>query len=229
MFKHAYWLFSHLGLMTLSASYLMGFRYSADAPAVNVLYNILLYLAFIAVHIVMTMPAFKRLVFGHPQGSSFERRIYVTVSVVSWIVVYALHWPVAGFAYVPPEWVRYVGYCAVLLAIVAFFEFATFEGLANLLGMPGTEISHTVGAETPLMTEGPYAVVRHPMYRAAFFIAFCSLLIHPNACQLLFALMTTASFVGFIPFEEYQLLRARGDTYRRYMEATRYRLFRGVW
>ena len=229
MFKHVYWLFSHLGLMTLSASYLMGFRTAADAPAVNLLYNLLLYLAFIAVHIVMTMPAFKKLVFGHPQGSSFERRVYVTVSVLSWIAVYALHRPLAGFSYVPPAWVQYVGYCAVLLAIVAFFEFATFDGLAHLLGMPGTQISHTVGAETPLMTDGPYAVVRHPMYRAAFFIAFCSLLIHPNACQLMFAIMTTASFVGFIPFEEYQLLRARGDAYRQYMQATPYRLFRGVW
>jgi protein-S-isoprenylcysteine O-methyltransferase Ste14 len=145
------------------------------------------------------------------------------------VVVYAVHWPMRGFAYVPPAWLQYVGYCAVLLAIVAFFEFATFEGLANLVGMPGTELSHTVGAETPLMTDGPYAVVRHPMYRAAFYLAFCSLLIHFNACQLLFALMTTASFFCFIPFEEYQLLRARGDEYRRYMQTTPYRLFRGVW
>lgn len=229
MFRRAYWLFSHLGLMTLSASFLMGFRSSAEAPAVNLLYNLLLYLAFIAVHIVMTMPAFKRVIFGRPEGSPFERRIYVTISIVSWLVVYALHWPTPGFAYVPPPWLQYVGYCAVLLAFVAFFEFATFEGLASLVAVPGTNLSHTVGAETPLMTEGPYAVVRHPMYRAAFYVAFCSLLIHPNTCQLQFALMATASFFGFIPFEEYQLLRARGDAYRRYMEATPYRIFPGVW
>jgi protein-S-isoprenylcysteine O-methyltransferase Ste14 len=178
---------------------------------------------------VMTMPAFKKAVFGRPEGSPFERRIYVSISVVSWVAMYALHWPVAGFAFTPPAWLEYIGYCAVVLAIVAFFEFATFEGLANLLGMPGTVISHTVGGETPLMTDGPYAAVRHPMYRAALFIAFCSLLIHPNACQLLFAVMTTASFLGFIPFEEYQLLRARGDQYRQYMQRTPYRVFRGVW
>jgi protein-S-isoprenylcysteine O-methyltransferase Ste14 len=207
----------------------MGFRASADAPTLNLLYNALLYLAFIAVHIVMTMPAFKRTVFGRPEGTPFERRIYVTISVLSWVAVYAFHRPTPGFAYASPPWLQYAGYCAMLLGLVAFFEFATFEGLAKLVAMPGASLSHSVGAETPLMTEGPYAVVRHPMYRAALFVTFCSLLIHPNTCQLQFALMTTASFFGFIPFEEYQLLRARGDEYRRYMQTTPYRIFRGVW
>ena len=58
-----------------------------------------------------------------------------------------------------------------------FFEFANFEALDNLLGVPGAEIRHSVGSETPLMTEDPYANVRHPMYRAAFFLTFSSLLI----------------------------------------------------
>ena len=79
------------------------------------------------------------------------------------------------------------------------------------------------------MVDGPYASVRHPMYRAAFFATLASLLIHPNAGQLLFAIMVTASFVGFIPFEEHQLLKARGEEYRAYMARTPYRVFRGVW
>ncbi len=95
--------------------------------------------------------------------------------------------------------------------------------------MPGTELSHSVGAETPLMTEGPYARVRHPMYRAAFFYAFSSLLIHPNAGQLLFAVMVSASFLGFISFEERQLIKARGEEYRDYMRRTPYRVFHDLW
>lgn len=229
MLRRAYWLFGHLGLMTLSASFIMGFRYASDAPLSNYWFNILLYAAFVVVHIVMTMPAFKRAVYGNPAGTLTDRRVYVTISVVSWVLVYWLHRPVPGFGYESPAWLAYVGLCAVLLSIVGFFEFATFEGLASLLGMPGTQLSHSVGDETPLMTEGPYAQVRHPMYRAAFFLAFTSLLVHPNAGQLLFAVMVTASFVGFIPFEEHQLLEARGDQYRSYMAQTPYRLFQGIW
>jgi protein-S-isoprenylcysteine O-methyltransferase Ste14 len=67
------------------------------------------------------------------------------------------------------------------------------------------------------------------MYRAAACIAFSSLLIHPNAAQALFAVLTTASFLGFIPFEERQLINARGQEYRDYMRETPYRVFRGIW
>jgi NnrU protein len=229
MFRRAYWLFGYLGLMALSASFIMGFRYSADAPPANYAFNIALYAVFVAVHIVMTMPAFKRAVYGNPAGTLVERRVYVSISVISWILVYWLHRPVGGFGYESPAWLTYVGLCAVLLSIVGFFEFATFEGLGHLIGMPGTQLSHSVGAETPLMTDGPYAKVRHPMYRAAFFLAFCSLLVHPHAGQLLFAVMITASFVGFIPFEEHQLIRGRGEQYREYMARTPYRLFYGIW
>lgn len=229
MFKRVYWVFAYLGLMTLSASFIMGFRYAADAPLSNYAFNILLYAGFIAVHIVMTMPALKRAIYGSPAGSPTERRVYISISVVTWILVYWLHKPVPGFGYESPTWLAYVGLCAVLLSLIGFFEFATFEGLGKLVGMPGSELSHSAGSESPLMTEGSYAHVRHPMYRAAFFLAFCSLIVHPNTGQLLFALMITASFVGFIPFEEHQLLRARGDDYRAYMTQTPYRLFPGVW
>jgi len=229
MFTRLYWLFSYLGVMTFSAAFIMGFRHAPDAPTGNLLFNLIVFLVFIVVHIVMTMPAFKNAVFGDPAGTPSERRVYVAVSVITWVGMYILHKPVAGFAFVPPGWLQYVGLCAVLLSVIAFFEFATFESLGQLLGMPGTELSHSVGGETPLMSEGPYASVRHPMYRAAVLIAFSSLLLHPHSGQLLFALMTSVSFLGFIPFEEYQLMKARGEEYREYMRRTPYRAFRGVW
>lgn len=229
MLRSLYWLFSHLGMMTVFAAFIMGFRHDPSAPLVNVGFNLLLYAAFLAVHIVMTMPIFKKTLFGRPEGTPFERRIYVTISVVTWVGLYALHWPVPGFAFDSPAWLRFVGFCGAVFSVVGFFEFATFESLGKLLGMPGTELSHSVGSESPLMTEGSYASVRHPMYRAAVFLGVSSLLIHPHAGQLLFAILTGISFVGFIPFEERQLVQARGEQYRAYMEQTPYRLFRRIW
>ena len=229
MFVRLYWMFSCLGLMTLSASLIRGFRYEPDAPTANVWFNIGLYAVFFLVHIVMTLPAFKSILFGRPQGTLVERRVYITVSIVTWIGVYWLHRPIPGFGWEPPEWVAFLGLCMVLFSIVAFFEFATFEMLANLLGMPGSALSHTVGSETPLVTEGPYAKVRHPMYRAAFFLALSSLVVHPNAGQLLFAVMIAASFIGFIPIEERQLIKARGEEYLAYCSNTPYRVFHGIW
>jgi protein-S-isoprenylcysteine O-methyltransferase Ste14 len=228
MIKRAYWIFSYLGLMTIWASFIMGFRYQRDAPAANLWFNVLLYAVFIAIHIALTMPAVKRAIYGKRAGTPVERQIYVGITVVTWVALYAVHKPIGGFGWESPAWLVYLGYCALLLALVGFFEFATFEGLDQLLGVAGS-LSHSVGSETPLMTEGPYASVRHPMYRAAFFVTFSSPLLHPNASQLLFAILTSASFLGFIPFEEHQLLQARGDEYRAYIARTPYRVFRGVW
>ena len=73
MFKRAYWLFAYLGMMVVAASFLMGFRYSPDAPASNYVFNIVLYGVWVAVHIVMTMPGFKRAVYGSPGGTPLER------------------------------------------------------------------------------------------------------------------------------------------------------------
>lgn len=229
MFARLYTPFAFFGAMSFSAAFFMGFRHVPGAPAANILYNILLFAVFIAVHIVMTMPAFKQAVFGRPEGTLRERQIYVTISVVTWVGLFYLHEPVGIFGFSSPAWLQFVGYCAMVLSIVAFFEFATFEAIGGLLGLPGTDLSHSVGAETPILTEGSYARVRHPMYRAAFCITFSSLLVHPNAAQLLFAILTSAGFLGFIPFEEHQLIKARGDAYREYMRATPYRAFRGIW
>ena len=229
MFRTAYWLFSYLGLMTVGASFLVGFRYQKDAPLENLWFNLVLYAAFAAVHIAMTVPAFKRLLFRGAAGTPFERRIYIITTVVTWVALYWLHRPIGGFGWDPPVWLQYLGFCIFLLAEVSFYEFSTFENLGMFLGVPGAELAFSAGAETPLMTAGGYSRVRHPMYRAAFVMNFASLLIHPNASQLLFAVLVTASFLLFIPFEEHQLLKARGDEYRAYMAATPYRVFRGIW
>ena len=229
MFRIVYGIFAYLGVVTLFASFTGGFRHDSGASVGNLFYDVALYGVFIGIHLLMTMPAFKAALFGRPEGTGSERRAYVAISVVTWVGVYALHAPVPGFAWTSPPWLQFLGLCGIFLSGVAFFEFATFEGLASLLGMPGAPLSHSVGAETPLMTQGPYASVRHPMYRAAIAMTFASLLVHPNATQLLFALMVSGSFLGFIPFEERQLEQHRGDAYREYRAHTPYRVFRGVW
>ena len=43
MFKRLYWLFSYLGVMTLSAAFLMGFRYEPGAPVENAIFGLVLF------------------------------------------------------------------------------------------------------------------------------------------------------------------------------------------
>jgi len=224
-----YWFIACTGLMTVSASFIIGFRHEQDASYINYFINAGLYLVFIFIHMLMTLPAFKRRVYGSVTGSAFERRVYIMVSIITWVGVYFLHKPVPGFAYLSPVWLQFLGTCLLLLCVFAFFEYANFEMMNGFIGMPGTELSHTTDKTAPLMQTGSYAMVRHPMYRAMILLTFSSLLIHPNAAQLFFAIIISLSFIGFVPFEERMLLQARGDEYAKYMEITPYRIIRGIW
>ena len=67
------------------------------------------------------------------------------------------------------------------------------------------------------------------MYRTAIAASICSLFLHPHPGPLLWGLMISATFIGFIPIEERRLIDARGEAYRAYMQATPWRLFRGIW
>jgi protein-S-isoprenylcysteine O-methyltransferase Ste14 len=218
-----------VGMMAVPAAFIMGWRYDSAAPAMNYLFNLIAFLVFMAIHVIMLLPSFKRLVYGSSQSSSAERRVYVMVSVVTWIILYVIHKPVPGPALPEIAWVQFLGICLVLLGILMFFEGVTFEFLNAFLGGPGIDLSHSADTVTPLMTEGSYASVRHPMYRGALTYTFASLLIHPQVCQLLFAVMVALGFILFIPFEEKALIRSRGDEYLTYMQAVRYRIIRGIW
>jgi protein-S-isoprenylcysteine O-methyltransferase Ste14 len=221
--------FSYLGLMAVSASLLVGFRHDPSAPVINYAYDGALYLAYVAIHYVMLTPGWKKAVTGRPEGTPAERRVYITVAVVTWVLLYAFHRPLPGPAYPANAWVVYFATCAFLLSFFAFLEGATFDALKGLLGIPGATQTHSAATTTPLLTTGSYANVRHPMYRGATFMSLASVLIHPNAAQLAWALAVALTFIAFIPLEERQLLRTRGAEYLAYMEVTRYRVLRGIW
>ncbi len=225
----AYSWFAYIGLTTVAGSLLAGFRHSPEAAASAYGFNAALLVAYMVIHYVMMLPAWKTLVSGRPEGSMRERQVYVSVAIASWVLLYAVHRPLPGPSVELPGWLTFLGTCGLLLSFLAFLEGATFESLKGLLGIPGGDQSHTATAETPLMTEGSYASVRHPMYRGFLFICLSSIIVNPNAAQLCWAVAVAAAFVLFIPIEEGQLIRARGDEYQSYMKETPYRLLRGIW
>ena len=179
-----YRVLAYFGLASVFGALLYGFRFEPGAPRMNVLYNFGLYLAFAVPHLIMTREWFKNAVWGHPGGSPTERRVFVTVGIALWLSVLVLHRPMPGPALAVPEWLHFIALLGFILSIVAFFEGSTFAALDGLLGVPGGRMSHSHGDETPLLTEGAYARVRHPMYRAAIFAGLCTVLIHGNVAAL---------------------------------------------
>lgn len=225
----AYRVFSYFGLISIFGALLYGFRYNPHAPWRNYLFDVAVYAAWAAVHLAMTRQWFKLRVYGERAGSLIERQVFIAVTVVTWLAVLWYHRAAPGGAIVLGAPMRFAGHVGFLFCVFAFFEGATFGALDGLLGVPGSAMSHSHGGETPLLTEGRYAQVRHPQYQAALLAGICSLIIHPNTAQLLWCLMIGGTFVAFIPVEEGQLIAARGDAYAAYRQRTPWRLFPGVW
>jgi protein-S-isoprenylcysteine O-methyltransferase Ste14 len=85
-----------------------------------------------------------------------------------------------------------------------------------------------VAEEQTVITTGPYAVVRHPMYVAVGIIYILSPLALGSYWAVLPALCVIFVLVARIVNEEKVLLRDLSG-YREYMERVRYRLIPGVW
>jgi hypothetical protein len=81
----AYRCIAYLGLFSLFAALLLGFRYDPTASTINYLINILLYGVFAVPHLIMTTPAFKQRMWGNPAGNLKERQFYILVTVITWV------------------------------------------------------------------------------------------------------------------------------------------------
>ena len=229
MMRSVYRVFSYFGLMSIMAAFLYGFRYDSNAAWSGYLFDIVLYGVWAAVHLVMTRSWFKQAAYGSQAGAPIERQVFIGVTVITWLMVLWYHRPLPGGSIAVSGPVRFAAMVGFLWAVFAFFEGVSFGAIDGLLGVPGTAMSHSHGAETPLLTEGRYASIRHPQYQAVILAGLCSLLIHANVAQVLWCLMIGGTFILFIPIEEAQLSAARGDAYAAYMQKTPWRLVRGIW
>jgi len=73
----------------------------------------------------------------------------------------------------------------------------------------------------PLVTDGIYRRIRHPMYTAHVLWGVAQLLLFPNLIVGPLALLAILALLGLrVPREERAMLRQFGDEYRRYMGVT---------
>jgi protein-S-isoprenylcysteine O-methyltransferase Ste14 len=85
---------------------------------------------------------------------------------------------------------------------------------------------YQVGGSVPrpadrMVTEGPYGVVRHPMYAAALCISLGLALLTQSLAFLAVAIVYLLLIVPLMPFEEDGLRRAYGDQYVSYSRRVR--------
>jgi protein-S-isoprenylcysteine O-methyltransferase Ste14 len=117
------------------------------------------------------------------------------------------------FAFPAPDWLRWAG-CALGLTSVGLFAWA--HAILGRFWSPHLQLrpGHR------LITGGPYARIRHPIYSAIVGWLMSIGLMAANWTAFVFAALAALHFLLKIKGEEKMMLEEFGDEYREYMKRT---------
>jgi len=183
------------------------------------LVNVALLGVFALQHSVMARPAFKR-AWTRIVPEPVERSTYVLASSVALIVLFWLWQPMGGVVWnvaslagrVLLHAVCAAGWLTILVSTFLINHFDLFglrQVWLHLRGRPYTQLV--------FRTPGPYRLVRHPLY-VGWLLAFWATPTMTVA-HLVFALLSTGYILAAIRLEEADLIRAHGESYRRYRDS----------
>lgn len=136
------------------------------------------------------------------------------MALLAFLVLYAISplW-LGVLALQLPAWVRWTG---IALACASFVLYGWAQATLGRTWSPHLQMRD----QHVLVTTGPYACMRHPIYAA--YIAFMSgiMLVTANWFFVGLLLLSLVIFALRIPKEEQMLLEAFEDQYRTYMQKT---------
>lgn len=143
------------------------------------------------------------------------------VLFIGWLILIGLD--AARFRWsIMPAWLQWIG--AVGLAVAMWISYATFAAnafLANVVRIQ-TERGHTV------VSSGPYAVIRHPLYAGALLFFASTALLLGSWFGLAGALALGGLLILRTALEDRELHRSL-EGYADYARRVRYKLLPGVW
>lgn len=177
-------------------------------------------LAFILVYLAQRDPALldRR---GRYSETRPEQRIIIALSALLYLAAFLLPGFDKRFGWSDvPAWVS----IAAQIVVTASLAFIFLVYKINTYASRVIEVQE----EQQVITSGPYALVRHPMYLGMLLMIIFS----PLALGSWWAVLPTLA----LPFilaarakDEEALLADELKGYREYMQKTRYRLFPGIW
>jgi protein-S-isoprenylcysteine O-methyltransferase Ste14 len=166
----------------------------------------------------------ERMSFGfQPAQKAWDKAFIVTLIVLwcGWLVLMGLDAVRFRWSSVP-VWLQAAG--AILIALCMYIAYLTFR--ANSYAAPVVKIQTERGHR--VVSTGPYAHVRHPMYAGALLFFIGTPLLLGSWWGLVAAPLITALLIARLLMEE-RMLADELAGYREYAARVRYRLIPGVW
>jgi len=161
-----------------------------------------------------------------------ERRLRTKEKEQSQKRIMRLSLPVFAAAYLLPGFDRRLGWSTVppLLSVIADLIILAGYGLFVLVMRENRYASRVIDIEEgqKVITTGPYAVVRHPMYLSGLIIYSLSPIALGSFWAMLPAALMVIIYVARIRGEE-EVLTEKLPGYRDYLKRVKYRLVPGVW
>lgn len=144
----------------------------------------------------------------------FIIRVVIFAFLVVFLVMYTINmkW-IDIYAFTLPTWLRWTGFGLGLLS-VAFWTWTQIHLDTQWSAQLQLRKEHR------LITSGPYARIRHPLYSAMFSWGIALALLNANWIFVALAILMIAGILVHIPREEKLMLEAFGDEYQAYIRRT---------
>jgi protein-S-isoprenylcysteine O-methyltransferase Ste14 len=156
-----------------------------------------------------------------PDSSALERERWLLIVIrirsfllITFLVLYILNPPWIGVFSLPfPGWSRWIGLVTGVLSLI-------FYGWSR--GTLGKVWSSYLQLQKEhfLVTTGPYARVRHPIYLAIVCYLFSITLVAANWLLFAFLVVSVVVLSVRIPKEEQMMIERFGEEYKAYMRRT---------
>ena len=138
-------------------------------------------------------------------SDKFKAYTLVSIQMISIALILVTGWPLAG--YIPLLIIQIAGVMLGIWAIV-------------IMGVKNTNITPLVKQDAHLVTNGPYAFIRHPMYSAVLLTIWPLIIDQYSLLRLTAGLILTIDLIIKMLFEE-SLLRKHFAGYESYMKETK--------
>jgi protein-S-isoprenylcysteine O-methyltransferase Ste14 len=141
-------------------------------------------------------------------------RVVMFFALIAFLVEYLIGaaW-IETFSFPLPDWLRWAGFALGMIS-VAFWTWTQIHLDTQWSAqLQLTENHH-------LVTTGPYAYIRHPLYVAMFGWCISLPLLTANWIFLVICVLAIVAIMWRVPKEEQMMVEAFGDEYTVYMEHT---------